>query len=156
MPAAQLKQESSDEIIAKALLEVNSTAQRWSEALNRDQAGDDATAEAAQARTQLIGKVWSLYSAIKGPADMIHDHLEKVCAPAVNPSENKSDVTRSNSSATLGQCAHCLPWVSLMSCRQTVRVDQLSNSVMLLGWRNSFWVRDFASSLLNLCWDMTG
>lgn len=96
MPAAQVKSELSDEVIAKALSEVSSTAQRWSEAMTKDQTGDDATAEAAQARTQLIGKVWSLYSAVKGPVDMIHDHLEKVGANAswLKPPENSSNASQ--------------------------------------------------------------
>lgn len=85
MPVAKPRLELSDEAVTKALFEVNSTAERWSEAQNKEQIGDDAAAEAAQARTQLISKVWSLYSAIKGPADMIHDHLEKVCPSTFNP-----------------------------------------------------------------------
>lgn len=80
MPAAQLKADLSDDVIGKALFEVNSTAQVWSDAVNKSQAQEDTTGEAALARTQLLDKVWSLYSAVKGPADMVHDHLVKVCA----------------------------------------------------------------------------
>lgn len=79
MPSTTLKNGSTDKVIAQALSEVNETAQRWSDAVAQDHNGDDPTAAVAQTRLHLTEQVWRLYSAIKGPADMIHDHLEKVC-----------------------------------------------------------------------------
>lgn len=79
MPSTTLKNGSTDEVIAQALSEVNETAQRWSDAVAQDHNGDDPTAAVAQTRLRLTEQVWRLYSAVKGPTDMIHDHLEKVC-----------------------------------------------------------------------------
>lgn len=82
MTSAQPGRQLSDEAVTKALAEVNSTAEKWRNAQDKERTlGDDTEADAAQARAQLIREVWSLYSAIKGPVDMIHDHLEKVCPP---------------------------------------------------------------------------
>lgn len=79
MPATGFQTELSDKGVVKALAEVNSAAEIWSSAVARDSGGDDTTGEVSRARSQLTHKVSNLYSTIKGPADMIHDHLEKVC-----------------------------------------------------------------------------
>lgn len=79
MSSTTLKNGPTDKVIAQALSEVNETAQRWSDAVAQDHNGDDPTAAVAQTRLRLTEQVWRLYSAVKGPADMIHDHLEKVC-----------------------------------------------------------------------------
>ncbi|KAG8163401.1 hypothetical protein KVR01_006698 [Diaporthe batatas] len=67
----------SDKLILQALSEVNATAQQWSNASSQEKNGDDTEAAVAKARFQLANQVWRLYSAIKGPADMVHDHLER-------------------------------------------------------------------------------
>ncbi|KAK2601235.1 hypothetical protein N8I77_010699 [Diaporthe amygdali] len=77
MPSTTIKHGAADEVIARALSEVNATAQRWSDAVAQEQNGDDSTAAVAQTRLLLADQVWRLYSAVKGPVDMIHDHLEK-------------------------------------------------------------------------------
>lgn len=78
MAAIRAQTEEAEARVAKILGEVNSAASEWNKALAKDQEGDDTAGEVSQARSQLIRKVWSLYSTTKGPADMIHDHLEKV------------------------------------------------------------------------------
>lgn len=116
MPAAHAQKPVTDEEVAKLLAEVNSTAEGWSKALARDQSGDDATGDVAQAKSALAQKVSHLYSAIKGPADMIHDHLEKVQSSSHASRRQATHLlTSKNSSAIPAQCGLCLIWESLTS-----------------------------------------
>lgn len=78
MANTKLSNGKADDSVTKALADVTATVQAWTDAIAQDKNGDDATAAVAQARLRLGEKVWRLYSAVKGPADMIHDHLEKV------------------------------------------------------------------------------
>lgn len=109
MPAAKLTQDPSDEVIDNIIAEIGTSAKKWLEIRKQNQLSEAGDIEVSRSKTRLINKIWSLYSTVKGPADMIYDHASRV-SPGVLHFLIAVNIDNScpQSSATLAQHAPCL------------------------------------------------